>query len=427
MYAQLRQGLPSVSIPATSIRLRGVVSRNVVNLGLTSLFTDISSEMVSTVLPLYLVFFLKFTPLQFGMLDGLYQGGAALIRLVGGVAADRSQRYKQVAGLGYALSALSKIGLLFGAAGGPGLLAASLFVDRTGKGIRTAPRDALISLSSNPGNLGLSFAVHRALDTCGAMIGPLVGFALLALIPNGFDVIFVASLCVALVGLGVLVLFVENRPPTTERTVASTLRPMVPVRVLVRVPRFKYLVLAAAALGVATISDAFLYLTLQHRLTFAASFLPLLYVATSFVYLLCALPIGRLADRVGRGRVFVAGYTLLLAVYTVLLLPGLGGVALVGCILLFGAYYAATDGVLMAFASSMLPEDVRTTGLAVLTAATGLGTLAASVIFGGLWTILGPDSAVTAFVVGLCVAILITVFTLWRTRAQTTTPSQASA
>jgi MFS family permease len=429
MYAQLRQGLPTGSIPATGIRLRGMVSRNVVNLGLTSLFTDISSEMVSTVLPLYFVFFLKFTPFQFGMLDGLYQGGAALIRLVGGVAADRSQRYKQVAGLGYALSAVSKIGLLLGAAGGPGLLAASLFLDRTGKGIRTAPRDALISLSSERSNLGLSFAVHRALDTCGAMIGPLVGFALLALIPNGFDVIFVASLCVALVGLGVLVLFVENCPPSSERSVATTPTPTVPLRVLLSLPRFKYLVLAAGALGVATISDGFLYLTLQHRLTFAASFLPLLYVATSLVYFVCALPIGRVADRLGRGRVFVAGYSLLLAVYTVLLLPSLDGVALVGCILLVGAYYAATDGVLMAFASGMLPADVRTTGLAVLTAATGLGTLAASVIFGGLWTIWGPESAVAAFVGGLFLAILLTLFTLWRTRAQTqtTTLSQARA
>src|SRR4051812_47815437 len=129
MYAQLRQSLPSTgSAVGLRVRLVGGVRRNVVYLGLTSLFTDISSEMVSTILPLYLVFFLKFTPLQFGMLDGLYQGGAALIRLVGGMAADRTQRYKEVAGLGYGLSALSKIGLLFGAAGGPGLLAASLFV-----------------------------------------------------------------------------------------------------------------------------------------------------------------------------------------------------------------------------------------------------------------------------------------------------------
>jgi MFS family permease len=193
------------------------------------------------------------------------------------------------------------------------------------------------------------------------------------------------------------------------------------------VPRFKYIVLAAGALGVATISDGFLYLTLQHRLTFAASFLPLLYVATSLVYFVCALPMGRLADRVGRGRVFVAGYALLLAVYTVLLLPGLDSLALVGCILLFGAYYAATDGVLMAFASSMLPEEIRTTGLAVLTAAIGLGTLAASVIFGGLWTIWGPESAVTAFVGGLLLAILLTLFTLWRTRAQTTKLTETHA
>src|SRR5690242_2873967 len=106
MYAQIRQGLPAAAT-ATGVRLRVFktgVSRNVVNLGLTSLFTDISSEMVSTVLPMYLIFFLKFTPLQFGMLDGLYQGGAALIRLVGGVAADRTNRYKEVAGLGYGLS-----------------------------------------------------------------------------------------------------------------------------------------------------------------------------------------------------------------------------------------------------------------------------------------------------------------------------------
>jgi MFS family permease len=418
VYAQLRQGL--ISLPAAPagwlrLRLRGAVSRNVVNLGLTSLFTDISSEMVSTALPLYLVFFLRFTPLQFGMLDGLYQGGAALIRLVGGVAADRSQRYKEVAGLGYGLSALSKIGLLFGSAGGPGLLAVSLFVDRTGKGIRTAPRDALISLSSQPANLGTSFAVHRTLDTCGAMLGPLLGFALLALIPNGFDVIFVTSLCIALVGLGVLALFVENRSPAR----APEPRPAVgAMREVLRVPRFKYVVAAATALGLATISDAFLYLTLQHRLTFAATFIPLLYVATSLVYFLLALPAGRLADRFGRGRIFVAGYSLLLAVYAMLLLPtGLGGASLLLCIVLFGAYYAATDGVLMAFASSMLPGEIRTSGLAVLTAATGLGSLAASLVFGAAWTILGPEVAVTIFLAGLLLAVLLSVFTLWRTRA----------
>ena len=425
MYAQLRQGLPAAA-SATGLRLRlaSGVSRNVVYLGLTSLLTDISSEMVSTILPLYLVFFLKFTPLQFGMLDGLYQGGAALIRLVGAAAADRSYRYKEVAGLGYGLSAVSKIGLLLGAAGGPGLVAASLFVDRTGKGIRTAPRDALISLSSESRTLGTSFAVHRTLDTCGAMIGPLVGFAVLALLPNGFDVVFVASLCFALIGLGVLTLFVENRRPT-EHPLESPRR--VPYSVLWQHPRFKFLVLAAAALGLATMSDAFLYLTLQHKLTFAATFIPLLYVGTSLVYFVLALPAGRLADRIGRGRVFVAGYTLLLAIYLVLMVPALDAFALVLCLLLFGAYYAATDGVLMAFASSMLPPELRTTGLAVLTGATGTAALVASLAFGALWTVWGPDAAVAVFCGGLVLAILLTVFALWRTRAPATTTSPAHA
>ena len=412
MYAQLRQGLPAIAAPKTAKFLEWPrVNRNVVNLGLTSLFTDISSEMVSTVLPLYLVFFLKFTPIQFGMLDGLYQGGASLIRLLGGAAADRSQKHKEVAGLGYALSAVSKVGLLLGASGGPGLLAATLFVDRTGKGIRTAPRDALISLSSTPQNLGTSFAVHRTLDTAGAMIGPLLAFGLLALIPNGFDVIFVASLCIALVGLGVLVLFVQNH----QSTVTSK-RPELRLKELLKLPRFKFLALAATGLGIATISDGFLYLTLQHRLTFAASFIPLLYVATSAVYFVLALPAGRLADRVGRGRVFVVGYGLLLATYAVLLSPTPGALALAATVGLFGAYYATTDGVLMALASSLLPAEIRTSGLAVLTAAIGLGSLAASIAFGGIWTLAGPEVAVSIFAAALAAALGLTIFTLLKTR-----------
>jgi MFS family permease len=431
MYAQLRSGLPHAAsaTPTTTATagaraglgqrlLGGSVSRNVVYLGLTSLFTDISSEMVSTVLPLYLVFFLRFTPLQFGMLDGLYQGGAALIRLVGGLAADRSQRYKEVAGLGYGLSALSKIGLLLGAAGGPGLLAGALFVDRTGKGIRTAPRDALISLSSQPSNLGTSFAVHRALDTCGAMLGPLVAFGLLAMVPNGFDVIFVASLCAALVGLGVLGLFVDNRAPRQPQPATSRPRlSAAEMASVLRLPGFRWLVLAAAALGLATISDGFLYLELQHRLSFAASFIPLLYVATSLVYFLLAIPAGRLADRFGRGRVFIVGYVVLLVVYAGLLVPSIGSLELVGVLVLFGAYYAATDGVLMALASSRLPTESRTTGLAVLTAASGLGSLGASLVFGAAWMGLGPELAVGVFLGGLVAALALATTVVVRTRA----------
>ena len=186
------------------------VSRTVLLLGMVSLLTDISSEMVSTVLPLYLVYTLGFTPLQYGVVDGIYQGASALVRLVSGFAGDRFGRHKEVAGIGYGLSAVCKLGLLvvgsaFSAIG------ALVLIDRTGKGIRTAPRDAMISLSSTPDGMATSFGVHRALDTTGAMIGPLVAFGLLAIAPLAFDSIFLVSFCFAVVGLAVLVLL---RAPT---------------------------------------------------------------------------------------------------------------------------------------------------------------------------------------------------------------------
>lgn len=181
MYPSIRSGVPpelAADASVGSSRKTGI-GRNVFFLGLTSLFTDISSEMVASILPIYLVFALRFTPLEFGVIDGLYQGVTALLRIVGGIAADAWRRYKEIAAIGYAASAVCKLGLI--AAGGAwGALAVVLLVDRTGKGIRTAPRDALISLSSATSSLGTAFGVHRALDTAGAFLGPVVAFALLA-------------------------------------------------------------------------------------------------------------------------------------------------------------------------------------------------------------------------------------------------------
>jgi MFS family permease len=286
-----------------------------------------------------------------------------------------------------------------------------VLIDRLGKGIRTAPRDAMISLSSPREDLATAFGVHRALDTAGAMIGPLLAFGLLILAPDAYDAVFVVSLCAGLIGLGILTLFVENPP---VRAAASAERPDVSLRAvarLARAPGFGPLLLVGAVLGLVTMSDGFLYLTLDFRV----GFFPLLYVATALVYMLLALPLGRLADRVGRGRVFVGGYALLLLVYTALLLPSVGTAEVAVYVVLFGAYYAATDGVLMALASAVLPEALRTSGLALLTTATSLARLVASVLFGLLWTWLGIEVAVWAFMGGLVVALLVTTATLaWR-------------
>jgi MFS family permease len=384
-----------------SLWIRG----NVVLLGLTSLFTDVSSEMVSTILPVYLTFELRFSPLQFGLFDGFYQGVTAALRLAGGLVADRSQNHKAVAAVGYSLSAVCKLGLL--AAGNVWLWATGiLFVDRLGKGIRTAPRDALISLSAPRAHLAEAFGVHRALDTAGACLGPVLAFCLLSLAPGAFDAVFVVSFCVAVVGLGVLVLFVENRPGVVSGAAVS-LRAALG---LLRVPEFRTLTLLGTALSLATVSDSFVYLLFQRRAHIELTFFPLLYVGTAVVYLLLSVPVGRLADRIGRGHVFIAGYVLLLGLYGILLLPHPGAGALIGGLVVFGAYYAATDGVLMALASETVPPHLRTSGLALLTSAIAVARLAAAILFGAFWSWYGPEWTVVVFVMGLIVGILAAAF-----------------
>jgi MFS family permease len=295
-------------------------------------------------------------------------------------------------------------------------LLATILLDRAGKGIRTAPRDAMISLSTPAERLGTAFGVHRALDTTGAMLGPLLAFALLLWTPTAFDSIFFVSFCFALVGLSVLLLFVKNPAPHPVNAPLES-----PTRVrslsLLAERRFLALVLAGTILGVATMSDGFVYLGLQQELEFEPGMFPLLFVATAFVYMLLAVPMGRLADRVGRAKVFLGGNALLLLLYAALLTADLGLAGVVACTSLLGAYYAATDGVLTAMASAMLKKEVRGTGLAVLGTATTMSRLVSAVLFGALWTAFGYQSAVVFFAGFLVFSLLGAAVVLFRARA----------
>jgi MFS family permease len=388
------------------------VSRIVIFLGLTSMFTDISSEMVNAVLPLYLIYSLGLSPLQFGVIDGIQGGAASLVRVAAGFAADRFGRYKELAVFGYGLSAVCRIGLLV-VGRSWSLLGAIVFIDRTGKGVRTAPRDAMISLSSPPDQLGTAFGVHRALDTAGAVVGPLLAFGLLVVLPQGFHSIFFLSFCFALIGLAILLLFVQNPRQALPREVDQPLSTRAIARLLA-VPRFAAVIAAAGALALVTMSDGFVYLGLQRNLGFGLRDIPLLYGATSAVYVVLSVPIGYLADRVGFRRVFVLGYLLLLVVYAALVVPGLGGGASVVVIVAFGAYYAATDGILAALASSLLPADVRATGLSLVMTATSLGNLLASVAFGAIWVLVGVHAAVVVFALGIVLAAAFAALILAR-------------
>lgn len=398
------QGKGRRTAEGSRVRIREHIGRTVILLGATSLLTDVSSEMVSTILPIYIVFALGATPLQFGIVDGIYQGATAFMRLLAGVAADRKGRHKPVAVAGYAISAVCKLGLLL-VGSSLAALSAVVYVDRVGKGIRTAPRDAMISLSAHPKALGAAFGVHRAMDTMGAMIGPLLAFGLLAAAPRRYDTVFVVSFCFAIVGVAVISLLVRDVPAAPADPL-SRRAAMTRALGLLRVPAFRNLTLAAAALSLATLSDGFLYLGLQNRIGFAPRYLPLLFVGTAIVFMVLAVPMGKLADRVGRGRVFVGGYVLLLCVYSSLLVPSISPFALVLYLAAFGTFYAATDGVVMALTSTLLPEELRASGMGLLTAVVASARLFGAVAFGALWTLGGVDVAVLAFAVILAAAIV---------------------
>ena len=386
------------------------IASNVVALGFTSLLTDVSSEMVSTVLPAYLVLHLGLTPLQFGLVEGLYHGVTVMFRLISGVAADRWQRHKEIAAAGYGISAVCKVGLAAAGAAWP-LLASVVAVDRMGKGIRTASRDALISLSTSPANQAAAFGVHRAFDSAGAMLGPLVALGILALLPDRYDVVFVTSFSVAVVGLGVLLLFVQNIRPSTRSAAAQPSRsPMAIGSIQFR--SIGGLTAAAALLGLTTIGDAFLYLLLQRQAGFNAGLFPLLYVGTAACYLVLAVPAGRLADRAGRRVTLLGGHALLLLAYLMTIGQDVGGLTLVGCLLLLGAYYAMTDGVLMALAGGIGGAHQRASAMAIVTTATSGARFVAAIVFGALWTAYDAATAVYAFSGALAVAMALSTLIL---------------
>ncbi|MEU1402460.1 MFS transporter [Streptomyces sp. NPDC005728] len=378
------------AVRPTAGRRRAAVAPTVLALGAVSLVTDVSSEMVTAVLPLYLVTGLGLSPLGFGLLDGIYNGFSALVRLAGGHLADRGGgRHKWVAGLGYGVSALCKPLLLVAHSLTPiGLILAA---DRTGKGLRTAPRDALISLSGTPENRGRAFGVHRAMDTAGALLGPLAAFLILRATVDGYDAVFTVSFCVAVLGVLVLVLFVPGgRRQGAPEGARPTLRAAVG---LLRGRDLRRITVCALLLGLATVSDSFVYLLLQRRLGVPDRWFALLPLGTAAAFLLLAVPLGRVADRVGRWAVFLAGHGALLVAYG-LLLTSWHGTALPYVVLaLHGGFYAATDGVLMAAASEGVPEALRSSGLAVVQTGQALARFACSLLFGAAWTVWGDRAA----------------------------------
>ncbi|MFJ3667105.1 MFS transporter [Streptomyces sp. NPDC090106] len=414
MYLADSRGTEAAAEPDTRpARRRATVPGTVLALGAVSLITDVSSEMVTAVLPLYVVAGLGLSPLGFGLLDGINNGVGALVRLAGGHLADRGgRRHKVVAGLGYGLSALCKP--LLPLAHTLPVISAVLAADRTGKGLRTAPRDAMISLATEPAHRGRAFGVHRAMDTTGALLGPLVAFAVLRATVDGYDAVFEVSACVAVLGVLVLVLFVPARitaagvtpaPGPTRPTLRASLG-------LLRRPELRRLTVCAALLGLTTVSDSFLYLLVQREGDLAADLFPLLPLGTAAVFLLLAVPLGALADRVSRRRLFLAGHGVLLLGYGLVLSPWHGVPAVAAVLVLHGTFYAATDGVLAAATAGAVPAQHQGAGQALVGTGQALARFACSLAFGAAWSLWGGRTALAVTAVALAVSALVAAYVL---------------
>ncbi|HJQ02107.1 MAG TPA: MFS transporter [Jatrophihabitans sp.] len=420
------------------------VAGTVVLLGIVSMFTDISSESVNAVLPLYLTAVVGLGPLAYGFIDGIYQGVSALVRILGGWVADRGDHPKWVAFFGYALSAISRIALI--PAAGLATITTVITVDRLGKGVRTAPRDALIAAASEPDSLGRAFGVHRALDTLGAVIGPLLAFAILQTVAGhspviaDFHAIFVISFAAAVIGLAVLLLVVPDlrprrlaRPAKTEQVQPANEQPPAgerpgrPTLALLADRRFALLVVATTVLGVLTVGDGFVYLALQKRDDLAINYFPLLYVGTNLAYFAMAVPFGQLADRLGRARMFLAGHLALPLTYLLAGGPLSGPVVVLGCLLLLGSYYAATDGVLAALAGRIVPAPARASGIATAQTVQAAARFVSSLAFGLSWTLYGPRTALYLVAGVLVVALSAGWLLWWRTDAKTGRYSKPAA
>lgn len=395
-------------MPHENRRLLGI-SRTVITLGIVSLLTDISSESIYPLIPLYLTNVLHAQAINVGIIEGIAESTASILRIFSGWLSDVLGHRKWVATAGYVLSSLSKP--LLAVTGSWEQVFGVRFADRLGKGIRSAPRDALIADVTPPEKRGLAFGLHRTLDTIGAVTGPLIAFFLLRSMAAShmtagmeFRRLFLLSAIPAVLGALILIFFVRERRVQRARHEAP---PSLSFRQFDK--PFKKFLLVATLFSIGNSSDAFLILRAQN-VGISVQMVLLIYVLFNGVEALLVAAAGHVSDRIGRRNVIMAGYLVFAAVYT-----GFGFArsplavwALFGC---YGIYSALTQGVQRAFAADLVCEKTRGTGLGAYHMLTGLALLPASVVAGYLWDAVGPSApfyygAVTALISAVLLAVL---------------------
>jgi MFS family permease len=362
------------------------VSRNVFVLGLVSMATDVASEMLYPIIPIFLTVTLGAPVAFLGLIEGIAEGTASLMKVGSGWYSDRLSVRRPLVAAGYGLSAIGKV-LLATAFHWPQVLIART-TDRFGKGVRTSPRDALIADSSLPEVYGRSFGFHRAADTAGAVLGPLIGLAILQIVgQNHLRPVLLAATIPGVLSVGLLVFVRERRrPPQPVAKATGSAK----IDLSGASPVFWTFLSISLLFALGNSSDTFLILRAKD-LGLSLSIVILMYVLYNTSYSLLSLPAGIVADRIGKRRLVMGGFFVYGLVYMGFALVGQGS-AVWPLFLVYGVYMAFTDGQARAMVAELSPEERRGTFLGLYHTGIGLMAVAASVLAGVLWDAVGKPA-----------------------------------
>ena len=374
------------------------LQKNVFFLGLTSLFNDLSSEMIVSIFPAFFTSVLKSGAASLGLVEGIAEGASNIIKIYSGYITDKYKRRKPLIVVGYAISVLTRPFYVIwpSVADVLGLR----FADRIGKGLRDVPRDTVISLSVEEGEMGQSFGYHRAMDTLGAVLGPLTAYFILSRYPNHFNYVFITAFVVGLIALASLY-FISD-------VVGNLKKHKIELRSLTEYSlKFKLYLLSIFIMSLGSLPVAVMLLKTESVGLMVAT-IPLFYMVYNISYAGFSFLAGRESDKVGSVKVIIAGYVFLLLGYIVLNYST-DTILLVFAFLLLGLFPAFTDGVQRSYAAQITEDEKRGGAFGLFNAAVGLGSLGAGILGGYLWQAYGPSASLVcggvAVVLGLAIFI----------------------
>ena len=382
-----------------------IIPKNVWALGIVSLLMDLSSEMILSILPIFLVTGLGVSVLTLGLIEGFAEGVASMIKAFSGALSDYLKKRKILVVIGYGLSTLTKP--FFALASTATWIFAARFVDRLGKGIRVAPRDSLIADSTSTKIRGTAYSLRQALDSLGALLGPIFAIIILYLTTNNFRLVLWFAVIPAV--LCIVILIFRVKESTLKKNISRKKSYFLFKNFLKITPMFWLFFLTVFILNLGHFSEAFLLLRGQ-EIGLEISFIPIVFVVMNAAYAIVAIPFGHLADKVGFFILIVYGFLILVLSDIILALTNSVGWMFVG-IIFWGIHLGMTQGLLLAMIAKLSPLELRGTSFGLFHAITGVALFIASLIAGYLWQYY--NSGLIFFVSAIITSVGITFFILW--------------